>query len=311
MSKLTIAGFTNIGYRLHSRSYSPIEADLSGRTVVITGATGGLGLATARQLAAMGARVAVVGRDQAKLDKVIRENGGNLTGYRAELSLLEEVRRLGGEILESEPSIDVLINNVGVLLPDREMTEEGLEKTFAINLAGHFLLTNLLTPRIIESAPARIINVTSGGMYSEKIRPDDLQFDDDPYRGTASYARTKRAQVVLTEMWAERLQGNGVVVHSMHPGWAGTDGVAESLPTFNKVMKPLLRTPEEGADTIVWLAAASEPAQSTGRFWFDRREAPTHLTDSTRESAKERMELWRRLAEITGSDLDPSLAKGH
>lgn len=311
MSKLTIAGFTNIGYRLHSRSYSPIEADLSGRTVVITGATGGLGLATARQLAAMGARVAVVGRDQAKLDTVIRENGGNLTGYRAELSLLEEVRRLGGEILESEPSIDVLINNVGVLLPDREMTEEGLEKTFAINLAGHFLLTNLLTPRIIESAPARIINVTSGGMYSEKIRPDDLQFDDDPYRGTASYARTKRAQVVLTEMWAERLQGNGVVVHSMHPGWAGTDGVAESLPTFNKVMKPLLRTPEEGADTIVWLAAACEPAQSTGRFWFDRREAPTHLTDSTRESAKERMELWRRLAEITGSDLDPSLAKGH
>jgi NAD(P)-dependent dehydrogenase (short-subunit alcohol dehydrogenase family) len=303
MSKLSIAGFTNLGYHLHARSFQPIETDMSGRTVVVTGATGGLGEATASALAGMGARVVLVGRDREKLGRVTTEIGGEVSPVEADLSLMSDIRVLAARLLETESRIDVLINNVGVLLPDRRVTGEGLEMTLATNLAGHFLLTNLLLPRLTRSAPARVVNVSSGGMYSERIRPDDLQYERDEYRGAVAYARTKRGQVILTEMWAQRLRGSGVVVHAMHPGWAKTAGLEQSLPVFNKLMKPLLRSVDQGADTIIWLAAADEPALDTGRFWFDRALAPTHLTDSTHERAGDREALWKALVEITGSDL--------
>jgi NAD(P)-dependent dehydrogenase (short-subunit alcohol dehydrogenase family) len=304
MSMLSIAGFTNLGYRLNARDHEPLDTDMRGRTVVVTGATGGLGLTAARWLANMGAKIAIVGRSKTKLDDAVASIVGDVRAYQADLSLLGEVRSLAGRLRSELDTIDVLVNNVGVLLPEREITDEGLEKTFATNLAGHFLLTNLLASKLIESAPARVINVTSGGMYSERIRPDDLQFEDEGYTGTASYARTKRGQVILTEMWGEKLRDTGVVVHSMHPGWAKTNGVATSLPLFNKVMKPFLRTPEQGADTIVWLATADEIDKSTGQFWFDRRSAPTHIIESTRESDADRRILWDRLVQVTGSDLE-------
>lgn len=303
MSKLSIAGFTNLGYHLHARSFRPVETDMSGRTVVVTGATGGLGRATASALAGMGARVVLVGRDPEKLGRITTEIAGEVSSVEADLSLMSDIRVLADRLLETESRIDVLINNVGVLLPDRRVTEEGLEMTLATNLAGHFLLTNLLLPRLTRSAPSRVVNVSSGGMYSERIRPDDLQYVRDQYRGAAAYARTKRGQVILTEMWAQRLHGKGVVVHAMHPGWARTAGLEQSLPVFNKLMKPLLRSVDEGADTIIWLASADEPALDTGRFWFDRALAPTHLTDSTQERAGDREALWKALVEITGSGL--------
>jgi NAD(P)-dependent dehydrogenase (short-subunit alcohol dehydrogenase family) len=302
MNLLSIAGFTNLGYRVHARSFEESRPDMSAKTVLITGATGGLGKATARSLADLGARVIAVGRDAAKLDALREELTGDVVTARADLSLLAEIHRLAGTVLESEPRLDVLINNVGVLLPGRQVTEEGLETTLATNLAGQFLLTNLLVSHLVASAPARIVNVSSGGMYAERIRPDDLQFEKSPYRGSVAYARTKRGQVILTEMWAQRLAGTGVVVHGMHPGWASTAGVERSLPMFNRLMGPLLRTPEEGADTIVWLASAGEPGGSTGRFWFDRAVAPTHLTESTRERPGEREALWSALAALTGFD---------
>ena len=303
MSKLSIAGFTNLGYHLHARSFRPIETDMSGRTVVVTGATGGLGKTTASALAGMGARVILVGRDREKLERVTGEIGSEVSPFEADLSLMSDIRVLAARLLETESKIDVLINNVGVLLPDRGVTGEGIEMTLATNLAGHFLLTNLLLPRLTRSAPARVVNVSSGGMYSERIRPDDLQNERDEYRGAAAYARTKRGQVILTEMWAQRLRGSRVVVHAMHPGWAKTAGLEQSLPVFNKLMKPLLRSVDQGADTIIWLTAADEPALDTGRFWFDRALAPTHLTDSTQERAGDREALWKALVEITGSDL--------
>ena len=298
MNKLSIASFTNLGFLYHSRGFEPLEADLTGQRIVVTGATGGLGLESARSLASFGADVVIIGRSADKLARAAGELGGRTETIEADLSLMTEVRRAASTIL-SGGTVDVLINNVGVLLPERTTTREGLETTLATNLAGHFLLTNLLIPRLVESAPSRIINVTSGGMYSTSIKPDDLQTEHN-YTGTAAYARTKRGQVILTEMWADQLRGANVVVHAMHPGWAKTAGVANSLPTFDKVMRPLLRTPEQGADTIVWLAAASEPARSSGRLWFDRRPAPTHLDDSTRESEADREKLWRQLGELTG-----------
>ncbi len=304
-TKLAVAGFTNLGYLAHSRRFRPLQADMTGKNVVITGGTSGLGLAAAGALVDLGARVVVVGRSPGHLEEARAELGAGATGLQADLSLMSEVRRLADQLLEKEDHIDVLINNVGVLLADRRLTGEGLEETFATNLAGQFLLTGLLAERLIESAPARVVNVSSGGMYTERIRPDDLQFEKGRYTGTAAYARTKRGQVILTEMWADRLRGSGVAVHAMHPGWANTPGVSKSLPTFDKLMRPFLRTPEQGADTMVWLAAAApEPGISTGGFWFDRRPAPTHLTDSTRESPDERDRLWQALVEMTGAEID-------
>lgn len=304
MNLLSIAGFTNLGYRLQARDWAEVTTDMSGKTVVITGATGGLGLVSARALASLNARVVLVGRSPEKLTAALDSIGGESVAYRADLSLMDEVRDLAARIRADESRVDVLVNNVGVLLPDREVTSEHLEKTFATNLAGQFLLTNLLSARLIESAPARVINVTSGGMYSERIRPDDLQFEQDTYAGAKAYARTKRGQVILTEMWARRLEGSGVVVNAMHPGWAKTPGVADSLPVFNRVMRPLLRSPEQGADTIVWLAASEEAGSMTGQLWFDRRRVATHLTERTRESSRERNQLWENLVEVTRSDME-------
>jgi NAD(P)-dependent dehydrogenase (short-subunit alcohol dehydrogenase family) len=190
---------------------------------------------------------------------------------------LSEIRDLAERLLENETQIDILINNAGVLLAEREVTPEGIEKTLATDLAGHFLLTNLLIPRLIASAPSRIVNVTSGGMYSQRIRLDDLQFEHREYKGSVAYANAKRGQVILTGMWAARLQHTDVTVHAMHPGWARTAGVQRSLPTFNKLMGPFLRTPAQGADTMVWLAADPLPALSSGELWFDREIAPKHL----------------------------------
>lgn len=302
MNLLSIAGFTNVGYRIHARGHEAIDVDLTSQTVVITGGTGGLGRAAVKRIAALGARTVVVGRDPEKLAALSRETDGQVAGYQTDLSLMSEIRDLAERLLDGEDRIDVLINNVGVLLPKRIETSEGMEKTLAVDLAGHFLLTNLLIPRLIESAPARVINVTSGGMYAERLRADDLQFEDEDYKGTTAYARVKRGQVVLTGMWADRLEGTGVSVHAMHPGWAKTEGVAESLPTFNRLMKPLLRTPEDGADTIVWLAASREPARTSGFLWFDRERVEEHLSARTRETETERKEFWAALVALTNSD---------
>jgi NAD(P)-dependent dehydrogenase (short-subunit alcohol dehydrogenase family) len=133
-------------------------------------------------------------------------------------------------------------------------------------------------------------------MYTQPLRLDDLEFARGDYGGTAAYARTKRMQVVLAREWGERLEGQGIVVHAVHPGWADTPGLSASLPRFEALARPLLRSPEQGADTIVWLAAAPEPGRSTGRLWHDRHVRPFHYLRRTRESANERAALWTAVA---------------
>jgi NAD(P)-dependent dehydrogenase (short-subunit alcohol dehydrogenase family) len=301
VSILSVAGFTNLGYRAHSKDFEPLPS-MEGKTVVITGATGGLGMATASALDGLGARVVVVGRNRDKLDAVVDRMPGAVT-FMADLSLLAEVRRVAADISVGVGRVDVLVNNVGVLFPVRQVTAEGLEATLATNLAGHFLLTNLLMPKLLDSTPSRVVNISSGGMYTTRIDPERLEAPVDDYKGSVAYAMTKRGQVILTEMYAEKTRDSGVVFHCMHPGWAKTEGVATSLPTFNTVLRPFLRTPAEGADTIVWLAASEAAAQSSGGFWFDRAPAPTHMLSSTKETEDDRQSLWNHLVEITDSDL--------
>jgi NAD(P)-dependent dehydrogenase (short-subunit alcohol dehydrogenase family) len=140
-----------------------------------------------------------------------------------------------------------------------------------------------------------VLFVSSGGMYLRRLDVDDLQTRERSFDGTDAYSRSKRAEVVLAERWAEELAATGVVVHSMHPGWSDTPESEDSIPAFQRVLGPLLRTPEQGADTIVWLAAAAEPAQTTGRFWCDRHIRTTHRLRKTHETAVERDRLWHAL----------------
>lgn len=165
-SKLALAGFTNLGYLRHARDFEELGADMTGKTVLVTGATGGLGLTTARALAGMGARTILVGRSGERLVAARASVDGEAAMHEADLSLMSDVGRLAERILETEERLDVLINNVGVLLPEREVTAEGLEKTLATNLSGHFLLTNLLVPLLADSSPSRIVNVSSGGLLN-------------------------------------------------------------------------------------------------------------------------------------------------
>lgn len=299
-----LVGFTNVGYRWHKRSWKPMAVSLHGRTVVVTGATSGLGRAAASQLADLGARVILVGRDPDKAEATRREivamtGNDNVAVALADLSLLADVRKLAKRLLK-EPSIYVLVNNAGVLLNQRTTTAEGNEATLATNLLAPYLLTQMLLPRLRESAPSRIINVSSGGMYATGLALDDLQYEKSTYDGSRAYARTKRALVVLTELWAEQLKGSGVVVHAMHPGWADTPGVAGSLPGFHTITRRLLRTAEQGVDTVTWLAAAPEAAKVSGVFWLDREPHTTHVFPGTDPSPQERQQLWDALARLTG-----------
>ena len=303
-----LPGYTNIGYRLRRHAWSDDElGPMDGRVALVTGATSGLGLATATGLARLGASVRMLSRnadraEHARAEVVGRTGNNDVEVVLCDLSDLDDIRRFATEFLAREPRLDVLVNNAGVLPAERTVTVDGLELTFATNVAGPFLMTKLLLPLLRSSAPSRIVNVTSGGMYTRRLHVDDLQMERGQFDGTTAYARSKRAEVVLTELWAKRLEGVGVVVHAMHPGWADTPGVRTSLPTFHRLSRPLLRTPEQGADTIVWLSAAAEPTRSTGGFWHDRRRRPTHRIPWTRESADEREALWTACERLTSDD---------
>ena len=298
-----VGSFTNLGYRVRSREWEASQSEMRGSSAVITGATSGIGLAAAKRMAGLGARVALVGRNEQKLEAAVTEvSAGSeheAVGYRADLSSLDQVRRLADELLAGEERIDTLVNNASVLAPERTMSVDGFELTLATNLLGAFLLTNLLIPRMVQNSPARIVTVSSGGMYTEGLDVPGLEMDADEYGGAAAYARTKRAQVVLTELWADRLEGTGVVAHSMHPGWVNTPGVAASLPTFRRVMGPLLRNADQGADTIVWLSTDSDALESSGEFWMDRRPRSKHRLKRTEAGDDQADLLWDFLSEAT------------
>jgi NAD(P)-dependent dehydrogenase (short-subunit alcohol dehydrogenase family) len=282
-------------------------ARLEGWSVMITGAGSGIGAAACEALAAAGATVHMVVRSRERGEdaraRISEQTGSDrLHLHLCDVSSLESVREFADGFAAANHELHVLVNNAGVMPAERTHTPDGFELSFATNVLGPFLLTALLLPALRRGAPSRIVNVSSGGMYTAKLRADDLQLEHRDYDPPAFYAHTKRAEVVLTELWAEHLRGSGIGVHAMHPGWADTPGIATSLPRFRGLMRPLLRDPAAGADTIVWLAAAAEPAGSSGRFWHDRQTRPTHRVPFTRESAEERAQLWDECVRLSGWD---------
>ncbi len=306
LDRAVVPGYTKIGYSVRSHFWAadPEPGSLEGCTALVTGANSGLGKATVEGLAKLGATVHMLVRDLEKGERARLEIAKDVPDAHIELqecdvSNLADVRAFAERFTSNHGSLDVLVHNAGTLPPKRAETDEGNEIALATHVLGPFLLTGLLRLPLIQ-AKGRVIFVTSGGMYTTPLRTDDPQFTTGEYSGGKAYARTKRMQVVLTEQWATRLADDGVSVHSTHPGWAETPGVTASLPGFNKVMGPLLRTPQQGADTIVWLAAAAEPTKASGTFWHDRRARPTHYLPWQHDDAQTRKELWDLCVAETG-----------
>jgi dehydrogenase/reductase SDR family protein 12 len=291
-----MAGFSTFGYRLRKKYFPPIDQRLDGRTVVITGASSGIGEAAAFALAELGARLMLVGRSQERLAAICRkltEHTGRLEFdfIQGDLSEISEIRRICEQMKTKVNSVDVLIHNAGVLERNYHRSNDGHERSFVINLVAPYLLTRSLVDSISLAENARIIFVSSGGMYPVKLNIAALDAAEKNFDGVLAYAQAKRAQVVVAEELAKDLIKKKIVVHAMHPGWVATSGVSTSLPGFFRLTKPILRTPAEGADTIVWLSAAREPAKLTGKFWHDRRRRSTDLIPGTRESTAVRKQL--------------------
>jgi NAD(P)-dependent dehydrogenase (short-subunit alcohol dehydrogenase family) len=291
-------GRTGLAVRRRLPTWPADPPRMEGKVVAVTGATGGLGLAAAQQFAALGASVRVVGRSAEMGAAAVASIDGDARFLPCDVGSLASLEEFTAAFLATEPRLDVLVNNAGVMPPERALSPDGVELAFATNVLGPFVLIDRLAGLLAQTPPSRVINVSSGGMYGQRLDGDDLQNAD--YAPLRAYARTKRAEVVLTEQWSGRLDARGVVVHAMHPGWAATPGITESMARFAKVVKPVLRTPEQGADTIVWLGAAPEPASATGLFWQDRRPRPTHLFGLKEESATDRQQLWDHCVELAG-----------
>ena len=250
-----------------------------GRTVVITGGTSGIGKATAIGLAALGARVAIAGRDLVRAEAAATDIRGttgnpNVAAFGADLSSQSEVRRLAAELLEAYPRIDVLINNVGGFWATRHITADGLERTFALNHLAAYLLTNLLLDRLKASAPARVVTVASNAQSLGKIDFDDLQ-GERTYSGQTAYNQSKLADVMFTYELARRLEGTGVTATVLHPGVVRTGFGAEDPSLIFKLLVPLwrpfMKTPADGASTSIYLASSSKVEGVTGMYFADSR----------------------------------------
>ena len=307
-----VGSFTRIGYASRRRLFdweSPAPGALAGRTVLVTGPTSGLGRAAVEGLAALGARVILVGRSESRLAALRAELADRHGADRfpivvADMASQASVRAAVSRIMATEPRLDVLVDNAGAVFPDRAETDEGVEATLATMVVGPFLLEAGLLPLLEQTPDARVIAVTSGGMYLASLPLDDLGYERDPYAGLRAYARAKRAQVALMREWARRLEGR-VAFTAMHPGWADTPGLEEAMPGFHHLIGRLLRTSSEGADTITWLAARKAGADLSGGLYLDRRRRPFDRVPGTRLSGRDRRRLWAQVVALAGID-DPA-----
>jgi NAD(P)-dependent dehydrogenase (short-subunit alcohol dehydrogenase family) len=247
---------------------------MAGRTVLVTGGTAGIGRATALGLAAMGAHLAITGRDRGRAEGAAREiraaGGGQVDVFVADLSAQSEVRRLADEVLQRLSRIDVLVNNAGGYWNTRHVTADGLERTFAVNHLAPFLLTSLLLGRLKQSAPARVVTVSSNVQAIGRIDFDDLQ-GARSYSGARAYNQSKLANVLFTYELARRLQATSVTANALHPGVVRTSFGAEDpggiQRLFTPIMRPFMKSPARGAATSIHLASAADLEQVAGRYF--------------------------------------------
>lgn len=288
---------------------------MAGKTVLITGASGGIGRATALGLAEMGAHLAIIGRDEQRTHTAAREiraaGGGQVEVFVGDLSSQSEVRRLADEALQRLPRIDVLVNNVGGYWDTRHVTADGLERTFALNHLAPFLLTDLLLDRLKESPPSRVVTVASNAQALGRIDFDDLQ-GERSYSGARAYNQSKLASVLFTYELARRLEGASVTVNALHPGVVSTAFGAEDPRRIQRVLIPFLRpfmkTPARGAATSIYLASAPELEQVTGGFFANRKRRRSSDRSYDHEVATR---LWAVSSDLVGVNVPRPHAPDH
>lgn len=295
----TIApGYSRLGYEVRERFWTALDPNaLDGATVMVTGANSGIGKAIAAGVAKLGATVLMTVRDRARgdaaRDDILAEvPTADLVVQRCDMSDLADVRAFAAEVTARRPWLDAVIHNAGVMPPERTYTEQGHELSLSTHVLGPVLLTELLLPALTATPDPRVVLMSSGGMYTQALPVEDIEYRTGHYRGATAYARSKRVQVALTPRLAQRWP---VTVSSMHPGWADTPGVAESLPAFRRLTGPVLRTPEQAADTAIWLTATT-PTPPSGKFWHDRAIRPTHYLPISHDSQADLDWVWNYCA---------------
>lgn len=302
-----VGSFCRFGYLLRRRMFAWEEVAPGsgvGRVAVVTGASSGIGFAVAAELMDLGWRVVVVSRDRERnadaLSRLRMRSGGAVPGggpsavegHVADLADLGEVRRLASE-LSSVGNVHALIHGAGVLNRSFHRTDQGYEATFALGVLGPTLLTTLLLEQLRAAArdtgSARVVTISSGGMYPSRLDIDRLvHVRPSSFRPLVACSLTKRAQVELCLEWARRLELSAVVPVTMHPGWVATPALLGGLPGFARLARPILRTPDQGADTVVWLAGELASRLTPGSFYLDRRERAVYVLPRTRTDAVDR-----------------------
>jgi NAD(P)-dependent dehydrogenase (short-subunit alcohol dehydrogenase family) len=274
---------------------------MTGKTCLVTGANSGIGKVTARRLAEMGGRVVMVCRSrergQRALDEIRRSNGdAKLELLCCDLSSQKAIRNLAMEFIERYDRLHVLVNNAGLMMRRRTLTEDGLESTFAVNHLAYFLLANLLLDVIKISAPARIVNVASIAHMTGTINFDDLQ-GEKSYSGMAAYRQSKLANILFTYELARRLEGTRVMVNCLHPGVIATN-IARDMPkVVDLALRAFFTSPEKGADTTVYLASSAEVEGVTGKYFDDGEEARSNEESYNKDVARR---LWEVSSRLTG-----------
>ena len=278
---------------------------MQGKTVLVTGGTGGIGRATAEALARLGTRVGIVGRDRTRAERAAEEirraaDREAVDVFVADMSSQAEVRRLAEEVLAAYPRLDVLVNNVGGYWAHRHTTDDGLEHTFALNHLAPFLLTNLLLQRLTTSGPSRVVTVSSGAQAMGRIDFDDLQ-GVARYSGQRAYNQSKLANVLFTYELARRVEGTGVSANVLHPGVVATAFGQEDSGRWMRLMlpvvRPFMKTPEQGAATSVHLASSPEVEGVSGRYFAGSRPKRSSRRSYDRDVA---LQLWDVSAQLTG-----------
>lgn len=279
--------FSAVGYYARRPFWGSLDADFTGQTWLVTGASGGIGRAIVLEASRRGARVLAVARNPGKLDQLVSEamGGGEVVPMAADLSLMSETSALVERLQRENLRVDVLVNNVGALVHQHQLTAEGKESSYALNILNHYLLTEGLVAGGLINAGGTVINMSSGGMYNAPLMVDRMNVTDPAqYSGVFAYAVHKRGQAELTRYWQDKYgEERDLRFYVMHPGWTDTEGVQTAMPRFRRILKLILRDGYQGGDTAIWLAAKRPEADPAG-FWFDRKPRSAHAYPATRRT---------------------------
>lgn len=306
-----VGSFSQIGFHVRARMFGfqhPLAAGVKGRRFLVTGANSGLGFATTYALLRHGASVIATTRSaensrtmRRQLDAALDEPAADrLITDEVDLADLQQVRQFASR--HATTALDTVIHNAGALSETFTRTSDGHELTVQVHVLAPFLLTAMLRNALEQSGSGQVITVTSGGLYAAQLPPDLFHGNSGEYNGTRAYAVAKRAQLVLTSEWQRRFGSPRLSFYAVHPGWVNTPGLKTSLPGFEAALRPVLRTPAAGIDTILHVAAA-RPQPAVGRVFHDRRARYAHRLPTTFTPRGRAGQLWADVCRL--SEIDP------